>query len=235
MLIVAIDTSCGNGGVTLARGNGQRFETIQSRAVAGGTFSAQLIPEIAGMLRQQNFRPADLEGYAAVSGPGSFTGLRVGLAAVKGLCEVIPRPLAQLTVLEMLAWKHGQQGRTLTALDAGRSEFFLGEYETYGSSSELAETHLSRMSQQLVNQAELIQRAGSLGVPVVSSDAKVVDFLQKHGIGSALVGRPDSETVARLGILKILRGQIVSVDDLDADYIRRSDAEIFSGPATRTK
>ena len=71
-----------------------------------------------------------MDGFIVVSGPGSFTGLRVGLATVKGLCEVLRKPLATVSMLEALAITYGRPGENVTAvLDAGRGEVYVGEYQ----------------------------------------------------------------------------------------------------------
>ena len=92
MLILAIDTSWKHGGLALARGDAQSFELLESAPLEGGTFSAQLVPQTARLLATRNLTKADLDGFAAASGPGSFTGLRVGLAAIKGLAEALKKP-----------------------------------------------------------------------------------------------------------------------------------------------
>src|SRR5271165_3102762 len=130
MLIVAVDTSGRKGSVALCRGDGGSFEVLQLTSLEGGTYSAQLMPQIAGALQQHRLDKTQVDGLVVVSGPGSFTGLRVGLATVKGLCEVLRRPLATVSMLEALALTYGRVGQTATvALDAGRSEVYVGEYE----------------------------------------------------------------------------------------------------------
>src|SRR5229473_5733204 len=120
MLILGIDTSGKSGGITLAQGDAHTFRALDSSAIDGGTFSAQLVPVLAAILQRNNFASADLDGFVVISGPGSFTGLRVGLSAVKGLAEVLQKPIATVSLLEALAVASGERGRIAAALDAGR-------------------------------------------------------------------------------------------------------------------
>src|SRR5262249_28723931 len=129
MLILGIDTSGRSGGITMAEGDAQSFRTLESSSIAGGTFSAQLVPTLAALLDRHGFTAKDPGGFAVASGPGSFTGLRVGLSAVKGLAEVLGTAIATVSLLEALATISGKHGRLAAALDAGRSEIFWGVYE----------------------------------------------------------------------------------------------------------
>src|SRR5437762_6441310 len=111
MLILAIDTSGQSGGITLAEAEKNAFRAIESAPIAGGTFSAQLIPALSALLSRYGFAAKDIGGFAAVSGPGSFTGLRVGLSAIKGLSEVLNKPISVVSVLEALAAPSKHQGK----------------------------------------------------------------------------------------------------------------------------
>ena len=111
MLLIAIDTSGRKGSVALCRGDGNSFETLQLSTLEGGNYSARLMPTIAELLQQNGFDKSDVDGFVVVSGPGSFTGLRVGLATVKGLCEALAKPLATVSMLEALAITHGATAR----------------------------------------------------------------------------------------------------------------------------
>ena len=104
MILLAIDTSGKNGSLALARVTTgcSETETLEVVPLAGGTFSAQLVPQIAQLLEKHGLQKSDLEGFAVVSGPGSFTGLRVGLAAVKALAEVLQKPIAAISLLALL-------------------------------------------------------------------------------------------------------------------------------------
>src|SRR5499427_3524633 len=132
MLIFAIDTSGQSGGVALAEADEKSFRMIESAPIAGGTFSAQLIPTLAMLLSKHGYAAKDLGGFAAASGPGSFTGLRVGLSAIKGLAETLHKPIATVSVLEALASLADSEGKIAAAIDAGRKEVFLGLYQKDG-------------------------------------------------------------------------------------------------------
>ena len=99
MLILAIDTSGKQGSITLARGDESSFSLIETTPVEGGTFSAQLVPQIAALLARHQLRKEQIDAFAAATGPGSFTGLRVGLAAIKALAEVLRKPIAAVSLL----------------------------------------------------------------------------------------------------------------------------------------
>src|SRR5437868_9848643 len=129
MLILGIDTSGKQGSVALARCSTDLCEIIEIVELTGGAFSAQLVPRIAALLSGHALRPKNIDAFAVASGPGSFTGLRVGLAAVKALAEVLRVPIAAVSVLETLAVISGAKGRVLAVLDAGRNEVYVGEYE----------------------------------------------------------------------------------------------------------
>ncbi len=218
MLLLGIDTSWSQGSIALAEGEGTTFSILEVVPIAGGTFSAQLIPQIAALLNKHGKRKEDLGGLAAASGPGSFTGLRVGLAAVKALAEVLEKPIAAVSVLEAMAETSGRKGCVLAALDASRQEVFVGEYDVDSEARVVAES--------LMTQKEFLARAGS-AFPVVVCDEVIGGLLAGHP-SVVRIERPRSDAIARLGLRKILAGQTVSVEALDANYIRRSDAEIFS-------
>jgi tRNA threonylcarbamoyladenosine biosynthesis protein TsaB len=221
MLIFAIDTSGQSGGITLAEADEKSFRAIESAPIAGGTFSAQLIPTLSSLLTQHGFRVTAIGGFAAASGPGSFTGLRVGLSAIKGLAETLRKPIAVVSVLEALAALAGGEGKVAAALDAGRREIFLGVYEK-------SERALSMKREELLSQQEFLSiLAAETPFLVVTCDAAVAELAATSHCPVSVVARPGSEMIARIGSGKLLAGETVSVEALDANYLRRSDAEIF--------
>jgi len=222
MLLLAVDTSGKNGSLALARvtANGSALEIVEEVALAGGTFSAQLVPQTAALLEKYGYGKGDIAGFAVVSGPGSFTGLRVGLAAIKALAEILRKPIAAVSLLEAAARSGAGQGRVFSVLDAGRGELYVGDYEL----GPPARMH----SERLLGREEFFGE--SKGQLVVTPDANIADIAREAGFGVEQVGYPRSGVIARLGWERIERGETILPEDLEANYIRRSDAEIFSKP-----
>ena len=228
MLILAIDTSGQAGGITLAEAEAGEFRLVESAAIAGGTFSAQLIPTLAALLKKHGYGVKDIGGFAAASGPGSFTGLRVGLSAIKGLAETLHKPIATVSLLEAMAMLTDHQGTIAAAMDAGRKEIFFGVYEQSGQGDGRA---LTMQREELLTQDGFLAALASLAVeePVwlVTSDTALAELAAQSGCAVNMVARPGSDVIARIGAGKLLAGETVSVEALDANYLRRSDAEIF--------
>jgi tRNA threonylcarbamoyladenosine biosynthesis protein TsaB len=222
MLLLGIDTSGKSGGITLAEGDRESFQILGSATIAGGTFSAQLVPTLADLLRKHGRTISSVGGFAPISGPGSFTGLRVGLSAVKGLAEVLKKPIAPVSLLEALATLSHVQGRVAAALDAGREEVFFGLHV-------LETGQPKKLGEQLVARNQFLKVLCSSEVArLVTSDHFVATIAAECGVSIQEVERPGSEVAARIGLGKLLAGETVSVEALDANYIRRSDAEIMS-------
>jgi tRNA threonylcarbamoyladenosine biosynthesis protein TsaB len=248
MLILAIDTSGPSGGITLAEAKKGSFRAVESAAIAGGTFSAQLIPTLAALLKKHGYGVKELGGFAAASGPGSFTGLRVGLSAIKGLAETLHKPIATVSVLEALASLADRDGKIAAAMDAGRKEVFLGVYQKQANkhakqsiqSSEKSlpqpgihsDHALVKQREELLTQQDFLATLGTeRPAVIITSDAALAEFAAASHSAVVVVTRPGSEVIARIGAAKLLAGETVSVEALDANYLRRSDAEIFfKGP-----
>ena len=217
MLILAADTSGKNGSLALVRVEPGAFHTLELVSLEGGTFSAQLVTQISSLLIQHNLAKSDVDGFAVASGPGSFTGLRVGLAAIKALAEILRRPIAAVSVLEAIARAAEREGRVLAALDAGRGEIYCGEYEIREGDARL-------VAQMLVTAAEFAESAE--GCQVITPDAKVAELAREKNLTVIVIASPRADSVARLGFEKIQAGETVTAEALDATYIRRTDAEI---------
>lgn len=224
MLLLVTDTSGKQGYVGLVRaGDSGEIEVIEEVPLSGGTFSAQLVPQIAALLKKHGFNKRDIGALIVVSGPGSFTGLRVGLAAIKALAEILEKPIVPISLLEGVAFNGQAVGRIRAALDAGRGELYIGEYEVVQDSTRL-------ILEQLLPKSKLLEI--SEDVTIVTPDSSVSEFVRAAGSSVSVVDRPNASTIARLGWRKMLAGQTVTTEQLEANYIRRSDAEIFSKPTS---
>ena len=215
MLILGVDTSGKDGSIALVRFAEQQAQTLDVVALEGGTFSAQLVPQISALLAEHNLAKKGIEGFAVVSGPGSFTGLRVGLAAVKGLAEVLQAPIAAVSLLEVVERVSGSQNQKIVALDAGRGEVF----------ARSSDPETGAQVEELISITEVVSTATNHGV--ITPEEKLAETLRAAGAMVTVIVRPRADAVTRLGYEKIRAGEIVTPEALDATYIRRSDAEIM--------
>jgi tRNA threonylcarbamoyladenosine biosynthesis protein TsaB len=223
MLLLAIDTSGKQGSIALARA-GERsadandVEVIEIAPLVGGTFSAQLIPQVADLLASNGFVRSDIGAFAVASGPGSFTGLRIGLAAVKALADVLGKPIAPVSLLEVCVFTSQAQGKIMAALDAGRGEVYVGEYEVPAQAGQVPREHLTPRSEFLLN---------AKGWTVVTPDAALAEAVAAGGVSVTSLERISAAAVASLGWRKIRSGETVTPEQLEANYIRRTDAEML--------
>jgi tRNA threonylcarbamoyladenosine biosynthesis protein TsaB len=219
MLLLAADTSGKHGTIALAHcGPGEGCAVIEVVPLEGGTFSAQLVPQIAALLTKHGFNKTDIGGFAVVSGPGSFTGVRVGLAAIKALAEVLQKPIAAVSLLEAVVVASGSQGRVIAVMDAGRGEVYAGEYDVHGDDARL-------LQERLLTRTKLLEEA--MGATVVTADHNVGEAARQAGLPVSEIELPRSDVIAQLGWEKIQAGKIVSPEALEANYLR-SSSEIFS-------
>ncbi len=221
MLLLVTDTSGKQGSVALARGDERHrneVEVIEVAFLTGGMFSAQLVPQIAALLDKHGFSKADIDAFIVVSGPGSFTGLRVGLAAIKALGEILKKPIVAVSLLEVLAIQSRLQGKVVALLDAGRGEAFFGAYEIGGESVQV-------LREQLMSKAEFLSAAPRSAVITPAPTWAAV--AREAGLSVVQVEPASAEGIARLGLRKLQAGETVSPEQLEANYMRRSDAEMF--------
>ena len=219
MLLLAVDTSGKHGSIALAScGPGNACKVIEVAELSGGTFSAELVPQIAALLAKHKFSKTDIGAFAVVSGPGSFTGLRIGLAVIKGLAEVLAKPIAAVSLLQALARAAHLDGHVVAALDGGRNEVFLGEYQVCDAEMRLIRERLLSRETWL----ELTRDA-----VVVTSDSSLREAARTKGLHVVEVGRPRSDAIAQLGWRKILSGETISPEALEANYIGRSETDLF--------
>jgi tRNA threonylcarbamoyladenosine biosynthesis protein TsaB len=221
MLLLITDTSGKSGTVALARAdehNSPDVEMIEVVQLAGGMFSAQLVPQIAALLQKRSFGKTDIGAFVVVSGPGSFTGLRVGLAAIKALAEILQKPIVPVSLLETIATASRAQGKVVAVLDAGRGEVYFGAYQIAGES-------LQVLREELLSQAEFLSVAPE--ATIITPVPTLLAAARDAGLTVCAVEPPTAATIARFGWKNLKAGETVSPERLEANYMRRSDAEMF--------
>src|SRR5512146_871649 len=126
MKILAIDTSTLTAGIGLL--DGERLIERRERVT---THSERLLPNIDEVMREAGLAPRDLDAIACAAGPGSFTGLRIGLATAKGLCFAAGKPLVMVSSLAALAAR-APDGRCCATIDAFKNEVYAARFEVQG-------------------------------------------------------------------------------------------------------
>jgi tRNA threonylcarbamoyladenosine biosynthesis protein TsaB len=215
-LVLAIDTCGPSGSVALGRLTGHEVEILGQKELAGRSYSATLVASVGELLDGAGVRLKELAAIVAVSGPGSFTGVRVGLSAVKGLAEVSRIPVVAVSRLEVLAWK-AEVGSS--ALDAHRHEIFL---RLGGAGMEMRE---------LLTGVEELAAIRPAPERIAFCD-EAAALLRQAWPATELVrvAAPTAADALLLCAERLMRGDFVDLALLDGHYLRRSDAEIFGEP-----
>ena len=230
MLVLGIDTCDSRGSVALRRAASlvglQRHETAED-------FSSWLIPAAEQSLRNAGLVLRNVDLFAVTTGPGSFTGLRVGLTAVKAWAELLGKRIVGVSRLEVMARMAGEKrGYVAASFDAQRGQAFCGLYrlgEEQGS--ELVEQEMVIAPGEFVNWVG--ERAGGETVRWIALDPQLLSstlsWRSRAGKREDILLCPDGLVagVAELGEERAQRGLSTDALRLDANYVRRSDAEIF--------
>jgi tRNA threonylcarbamoyladenosine biosynthesis protein TsaB len=233
-LILAIETATRAGSVAVARG-----ETLLAlrEGDASISHSMNLIEMVDAVLREAGAQLSDIEVFAVAVGPGSFTGLRIGLATMKAFAEVNQRPIVGISTLAAVAHASAFKGDVVSLLPAGRGEVFAQIFSV--AENEVA----AKDGPAHLSPAETIARYGNIsgvqfsgeGVPKLSdylrgsvpqsaseeSRAQIIKSLETARGSKALAG-----SVAALALKDYRQGKAVNPEKLHAVYVRPSDAEI---------
>jgi tRNA threonylcarbamoyladenosine biosynthesis protein TsaB len=235
MLILSLDTSSPAGSFALLRDANvlsERVSTDHER------YSANVLRETKELLDGAHISLEQIDLFAVDAGPGSFTGLRVGLATVKGWAEVLGKPVAAVSGLEAFAAQASPSldpGSLVAAvMDARRGQIF-GSLFLAGNGWGL----LERIGEEVVATAdeffEFVQgRLAGRGLVIACASPELIELaigpaMERQGLDGCAVEVVSSAlapVIGKLGYAKALRGEAVDALHLDANYIRRSDAEM---------
>jgi tRNA threonylcarbamoyladenosine biosynthesis protein TsaB len=234
MHFILVDTADARGCVALFR-DAQLLDVV--RHPAEEEFSSWLLPAVRDLLSEASLSHANLDAYAVCAGPGSFTGLRVGLTTVKAWAEIFPRPIVAVSRLEALAlWKtpgvSQDTAYRASYLDARRNQVFAALFDRQGASVQpetvmnlgdfLAQVNEICASSPVLWRSpdpELLEQQPALGSPWAFRKSKS-DTLET-------VPPPFAVPLGALAYRKFLAGRTTDAASLDANYVRRSDAELF--------
>lgn len=223
-LVLALETACGRPSVALCRG-GEVLAEVD--APEGQTGAESLLPGVDAALAQASVTLREIEAFAVSIGPGSFTGLRVGVATAKGLCFGSGRPVAPVPTLAVVAAGASVRDEPVVALlDAQRGEVYAALYRFPGPGAPFQEgdpTVGVYTPEDLA--ARIPERCRIVGEGLLVCGDRLRGLVGPQvELGAPVPAR--AADVARLGRLMLAQGQGVSVDALVPCYVRRAQAEV---------
>lgn len=210
MIILALDTTLELGSAAV-RSAGETVAEVTFTSPDG--FAHVIFPVLEQLLRDAGVRLAEIDRFAAASGPGSFTGVRVGLSAVKGLAEAMGKPAVGISNLQALG-SFGSLPLRAVVLDARREQVYAAVYDAN-------------------LQAVLPEAVLTLSDWLRTLDEAVYQFISPAAValeGTRFVGMPFVEAPKNLAAAIACCAERAEAQDpavLDANYVRRSDAELF--------
>ncbi len=228
MKILAVDTTAAAASVALCEDTfliGEYFVNLKQ------THSQTLMPMVGSMLKSCAVSPADIGLYAVSCGPGSFTGVRIGVAAIKGLAMPFDTPCAAVSTLEALALNlAGSTGIICAVMDARRNQFYNAIFEGDGSS-------VKRLTPDRAIEFSELEKEVNTAISdkkkvfLVGDGAKLCYNMLKGTIADGIILAPQNNIftrascVAAAGYRQYLAGETVTADLLLPAYLRLPQAE----------
>jgi tRNA threonylcarbamoyladenosine biosynthesis protein TsaB len=234
VLTLALDTSSPSGSLAFLRDD-------KLIAVVGTSsaeiYSSRVFRHLDFLLGELSLQLQDFDLFAVAAGPGSFTGLRVGLAAVKGWAEVFGKPIAAVSALEAIAAQSRACTRkVISVMDARRGELYWGVYSRdsgTGAPLALERDEMVGPRDAFIRAITSSESAEELAIATPTPDvlAGAISQLENSSLRSRrfsleCVSPVLAPEIGRLGFFRAQRGEVVDALALDANYIRRSDAEL---------
>lgn len=187
--------------------------------------SEHLFLMIQRVLADRQVAITDLDGIAVASGPGSFTGLRIGMSSAKSLCLSAQVPLVGVSTLAGLAFSVGCEGLPVCAmLDARRDQVYAGVYEFADGVA------IASVQDCAVAIEDILERLPPavllVGDGAWVHQAKIRTHLGARAVfANAHLGRPHAGAIALLGRRQVEKGQFADIDTFEPQYLRASQAE----------
>ena len=206
--LLAVDTTSEHGSIALIE-DGELLDVVGIHSPDG--FSQVLFGELQKLLAARNLGIKDMSAFAAANGPGSFTGVRVGLAAVKGLAEATGTPVFAVSNLQAMAL-FGSRSLRAPVIDARRGEVYGA---VYNSDFELV------LAETVMPLDTWIEGLPEGDLEIVTCGVMIPDLRRVTEAPKSLAG-----AVGQIAARRLLKGAIPRPEDVDANYVRRSDAEL---------
>jgi tRNA threonylcarbamoyladenosine biosynthesis protein TsaB len=215
MILLAIHTTGADGSVALARAEHGHAQILSIQTLAAKTFASKMTIALQAALDEAGLRFSDVGSITAASGPGSFTGTRIGLSTAKGLAEGAGLPMVMVSSLALLAMRlpHAR-----AVLDAGRGEFYVGDFARRGQET---------LWQRWMTREQMLAEQLRTGSSYVTSEEQVAEALCSAGQTVLLGAEPDAATLAEfVAVRGLTDSQTDAWAAADGNYLRRTDAEV---------
>ncbi len=220
MILLGIDTCGSVGTVALARATpGQPLERLGAAELSGRSTAALLVPSIQQLLFDSGVPMGEIAGLVAVDGPGSFTGIRIGLSTAKALAEACSLPVFAISRLRVLT---AADGASCAALDAGRGEFFFGCYAAAaqpGSKQGSPGDGIETQGEWLLTREQIASRLGQDLPRLVVCEPQVALAFP----AALFTPAPTAFDAIQAALPEVLSDAPANVSELDGRYLRRSD------------
>lgn len=230
--VLALDSSSLTGSVALCQGDTLVAESLLN---VRSTHSEKLLQQIDLLLKESGWTLADIDLYVAVTGPGSFTGLRIGLATIMGLAQVHAKPVAGVTSLATVAQNLPLvEGPFCVFLDARKSEVYAQLFEWRDGVTVALDEAVVCPPETLLRR--LPGDIALVGDGVLKYSALIDEVLdQRVKLPPTGAHQIRSSHAARLGLQQFAQGHALRSKELLPYYIRPSDAELNLPAAQRAK
>jgi len=225
MRLLAVDTSTLTGAVALLEDD---TLVAESRLNVALTHGERLLPAIDAILAAAGWSLAELDALAVAVGPGSFTGLRIGVSTVKGLAFATGKPTVPVSTLEALAWSLPLAAHPVCpVLDARKGEVYTALFLTRGDQPERLWPDRAvppqALADELVTQAPVILVGDGAAPHAVVFERRLGEGLRLAPPGHRL---PSAASVGDLGRRALARGETIDPALLAPRYVRPSEAEL---------
>ena len=195
----------------------------------GLTHSRTLMPMVDTMLKNAELTLGDMDAVAVAAGPGSFTGLRIGLAAAKAMAYALDLPIVGVSTLKALAYHYPVPGiRIVSLLDAQKGNAYRESYEwETGTLTVVNPVEVLPLAEILAECAESGRETVVLGDIAARRIRGKIDLPANVTVAPAHLVMPRAACVAMLGLQELAAGHIDNVMNMEPVYIRRSEAEVL--------
>lgn len=225
MKVLGVDTStsCGSLGIIDDEAIVAEYALLRDE-----THSTRLVPAIQALLKEAQLSLDEIDGMAVSLGPGSFTGLRVGLSAVKGLALAAEKPVVGIPTLDALASNLPFTPYVICPiLDARKGEVYTALYKD-GEGGRVEQL----TSYQVLSPLDLLEKIPLQEIIFLGDGVEVYGELIKERLGAKALFAPPhlrflrGSSVAEIGLQRFKRGENDDISSLVPIYVRPSDAEI---------